>query len=80
LRRSRRINLIKIFSTLMADIDKILKSKIIINSREKLLIKYHDYLNIFNRTLIKRFPPLRFNINYKIILEKTSDEKDFKVP
>jgi hypothetical protein len=56
-----------------------LKSKIIIDSREKLLTKYYDYLNIFSRTLAEQLPPLRPNIDYKIVLEKTSDGKDSEV-
>jgi hypothetical protein len=79
LRKSRRNNLIKIFSALIADIDKILKSKILINSREKFPAEYYDYLDIFSRTLAERLSPLRPGIDYKIILEKTPDEKDLKV-
>jgi hypothetical protein len=56
-----------------------LKSKVLIDPREKLPAKYYDYLNIFSRTLAERLPPPRLNIDYKIILEKTLDEKDPKV-
>jgi hypothetical protein len=76
LRKSRRDSLIKIFSALIIDIDKILKSKVLIDPREKFPAKYYDYLDIFSRTLIERLPPSRLNIDYKIVLEKTPDGKD----
>jgi hypothetical protein len=79
LRKSRRNNLIKIFSALIADIDKILKSKVLIDSREKLPAKYYDYLDVFSRTLAERFFSFYFNINYKIVLEKTLNGKDPEV-
>jgi hypothetical protein len=79
LRKSRRNNLIKIFSALIADIDKILKSKVLIDSREKLSAKYYDYLDVFSRTLAERFFSFYFNINYKIVLEKTLNGKDPEV-
>ena len=47
-------NLIKIFSAFIIDINKILKLKILIDSYEKLLIKYYDYLDIFSRVLAER--------------------------
>jgi hypothetical protein len=56
-----------------------LKPKILINPREKLSAKYYDYLNIFSRTLAERLFSPRFNIDYKIVLEKTPDEKDSKI-
>jgi hypothetical protein len=56
-----------------------LKPKVLINPREKLPIKYYDYLNIFNRTLAERLPSSRFNIDYKIVLKKTPDGKNPKV-
>jgi hypothetical protein len=57
-----------------------LKFKILINSREKLPIKYYDYLDIFSRILAERLPSPRFNIDYKIVLEKTLDKKDPEIP
>jgi hypothetical protein len=56
-----------------------LKPKVLINFREKLPAKYYDYLNIFNYTLAERLSSPRFNIDYKIALEKILDEKDPKV-
>jgi hypothetical protein len=56
-----------------------LKPKVLINSREKLLAKYYNYLDIFNYTLAERLFSSRFNIDYKIALEKTFDEKNPKV-
>jgi hypothetical protein len=56
-----------------------LKSKILINSREKLPAEYYDYLDIFSRTLAERFLSPRPNIDYKIILEKTLDGKNLEV-
>jgi hypothetical protein len=79
LRKSRCDSLIKIFSALIADIDKILKPKVLIDPRKKLSAEYYNYLNIFNRTLAKRLSLSRFNVDYKIILKKTPDGKDLKV-
>jgi hypothetical protein len=56
-----------------------LKPKILIDFREKLSTKYYDYLNIFSRTLAERLLSSRFNIDYKIVLEKTLNEKDPEV-
>jgi len=39
-----------------------LKPKILVDSREKLPAKYYEYLDVFNRTLVKRFFLSRFNI------------------
>jgi hypothetical protein len=57
-----------------------LKPKILINPREKLSAKYYDYLNVFSRTLAERLSSPRFNIDYKIVLEKTLDGKNPKIP
>jgi hypothetical protein len=56
-----------------------LKPKVLIDPREKLSAKYYDYLDIFSRTLAERLFSPRFNIDYKIALEKTLDEKNPKV-
>jgi hypothetical protein len=80
LRKSRRDNLIKIFSASITDIDKILKSKVLLNPREKLPAEYYDYLNIFNRILAKLLPPPRPSIDHKIILKKIPDGKDPEIP
>jgi hypothetical protein len=56
-----------------------LKSKVLIDPREKLSAKYYDYLNIFSRILVERLPSPRFNVDYKIVLEKTLDGKDSEV-
>jgi hypothetical protein len=56
-----------------------LKPKVLIDPREKLSAKYYDYLNVFSRTLAERLFSFRFNIDYKIALEKTLDGKNSKV-
>jgi hypothetical protein len=56
-----------------------LKLKVLIDFREKLPAEYYDYLDIFSYTLAERLSSPRFNIDYKIVLEKTPDEKDPKV-
>ena len=80
LRKSRRDNSVKIFSASIADIDKMLKPKVLIDPREKLPAEYHDYLDVFSRTLAERLPPPRPGIDHKITLEKTPDGKDPEVP
>ena len=80
LRKSRRDNSVEIFSASIADIDKMLKPKVLIDPREKLPAEYHDYLDVFSRTLAERLPPPRPGIDYKIILEKTPNGKDPEVP
>ena len=57
-----------------------LKPKVLVDSREKLLTKYHEYLDVFSRTLIKRLFLFRLSIDHKITLKKISNEKDPKVP
>jgi hypothetical protein len=56
-----------------------LKSKILIDPREKLSAKYYDYLNIFSRTLAERLFSPRLNIDHKIALKKTLDGKNPEV-
>jgi hypothetical protein len=56
-----------------------LKFKVLIDSREKLSAKYYNYLDVFSRTLAERLLSPYFNIDYKIALKKTLDEKDPKV-
>jgi hypothetical protein len=56
-----------------------LKPKVLIDFREKLSAEYYDYLNIFSRTLAERLFSPRFNIDHKIVLEKTFNGKDPKV-
>jgi hypothetical protein len=80
LRKSRRDSSVKIFSASIADIDKMLKPKVLIDPREKLPAEYHDYLDVFSRTLAERLPPPRPGIDHKIVLEKTPDGKDPEVP
>ena len=76
MRKSRHKNLIIIFAILIININKIFKFKIIINFKKKLLKKYYYYLKLFNHIFIKRFLIYHFNINYKIILKKTSNKKN----
>jgi hypothetical protein len=79
MRKSRREGLIKIFAASIADIDKMLRPKIIIDSKEKLPKEHHRYLKLFCRTLAERLPPQCFNIDHKITLKKTPDEKESAV-
>jgi hypothetical protein len=79
MRQSCCNNPVKIFAASIADIDKMLKPKVSIDPREKLPAEYHEYLDVFSRTLAERLPPQRPGINHKIILEKTSDREDSEV-
>ena len=56
-----------------------LRSKVLIDPREKLLAEYYAFLDIFSCILAKRLSLSRPNIDYKIILEKTPDRKDPEV-
>src|SRR5271163_2167307 len=80
LRKSRRNSSIKVFSASIADIDKMLKPKAPVDPRENLPAEYHEYLDVFSRTLAERLPPSRPGIDHKITLEKTPDGKDPEVP
>jgi hypothetical protein len=51
MRKLYRSNFIRIFSALIADINKILKPKVLINPREKLPAEYYNYLDVFSRIL-----------------------------
>ena len=57
-----------------------LKPKVTVDPRKKLPVYYHAHLDIFSRILANRLPPYRPNIDHKIILEKTPDGKNPKVP
>jgi hypothetical protein len=57
-----------------------LKPKVLIDFRKKLPAEYYNYLNVFSRTLAKRLFPSRSDIDYKIILKKTPDGKNLKIP
>jgi len=80
LMRQSRDDSVEIFSASIADIDKMLRPKAPVDPREKLPTEYHEYLDVFSRTLAERLPPQRPGIDHKIVLEKTSDGKDPEVP
>ena len=80
LRKSHCDNSIEIFSASIADIDKMLKPKVLIDPHEKLPAEYHDYLDVFSRVLAERQPPFRPGIDHEIPLEKTPNGQDPKVP
>jgi hypothetical protein len=56
-----------------------LKPKILIDPREKLSAEYYNYLDVFSRTLAERLFSPYSDIDYKIALEKTLDEKNPEV-
>jgi hypothetical protein len=80
LRKSRRDNSVRIFSASIADIDKMLKPKILRDPREKLPAEYYECLDLFSRMLAERLPSHRPGIDHKIVLEKTPDGRDPEVP
>jgi hypothetical protein len=80
MRQSKRGKPVKVFAASLADIDKMLRPKVLVDPREKLPTEYHDYLDVFSRVLAERLPPHRPGIDHKITLEKTPDGKDPEVP
>jgi hypothetical protein len=79
-RQSRQGKPIEIFAASIADIDKMLQPKAVVNPREKLPAEYHEYLDAFSRVLAERLPPHRPGIDHKITLEKTPEGKEPEVP
>jgi len=71
---------IKIFAASIADIDKMLKPKVMIDPKEKLPKEHHCYLKLFCCTLADRLPPQCPGIDHRITLEKTPDGKEPPVP
>ncbi len=71
---------IEVFSVSMADIEKALTSQKKTDSRTILSGHYHEFLNVFNRTMTEKLPPLREeDTDHQIELEEVN-EKELKVP
>ncbi len=68
------------FSASMTDIEKALTSQKKTDSRTILSDHYHEFLDVFNRTMTEKLPPLREeDTDHQIKLEEVN-EKESKVP
>ena len=72
LRRAYRdpIKSYKVFSALLADIDKVLTRKKYTDLTSKLLKRLYKHLELFNELVTEKLPPYRKGVNYKINLFK----------
>jgi len=71
---------IEVFSVSMTDIEKALTSQKKTDLRTILSDHYHEFLDVFNRMMTEKLPPLRREgINHQIKLEEVN-EKEPKVP
>ena len=79
-RKARRDNSIEIFAASLADIDKMLRPKVLPDPREILPPEYYYRLDLFSRELANHLPQHRPGIDHKIALEKTPDGKEPQIP
>jgi len=71
---------IEVFLIIMTDIEKALTSQKKTDSRTILSDHYHEFLDVFNRTMTEKLPPLRReDTDHQIELEGVN-EKESKVP
>jgi len=71
---------IEVFSASMTNIEKALTSQKKTDLRTILSDHYHEFLNVFNRTMTEKLPPLREEgTDHQIELEEVN-EKESKVP
>ncbi len=71
---------IEVFLTSMANIEKALTSQKKTDLRTILSDHYHEFLDVFNRTMTEKLPPLRGEgTDHQIELEEVN-EKESKVP
>jgi len=69
-----------VFSASMTDIEKALTSQKKTDLRTILSDHYHEFLNVFNRTMTEKLSPLREeDTDHQIKLEEVN-EKESKVP
>ncbi len=65
-------------SITIIDIEKVLRLKVVVDSKDHLPLQYYKYLRIFNKQLSDQLSPYRQKVDYKIFLQK--DESGKKVP
>jgi hypothetical protein len=71
----------KVFSAIIADIDKALRTKVYTNPQLKLPRHFYKYLLTFDQEATNIFPPLRgTGIDHKIELERKEDGIEPEVP
>jgi len=71
---------IEVFSASMTNIEKALTSQKKTDSRTILFDHYHEFLDVFDRTMTEKLPPLRGEgTDHQIELEGVN-EKELKVP
>jgi len=71
---------IEVFLTSMINIEKALTSQKKTNLRTILSDHYHEFLNVFDRTMAEKLPPLREEGTDHQIELKEVNEKESKVP
>src|SRR5258707_12126396 len=59
LRTKSKKGSIEVFAASMADINKALRPKVRTDPRDKLPIKYHEFLDVFDYKEAEKLPPLR---------------------
>ena len=80
LRTKSKKGSVEIFAASMADINKALRPKVRTDPRNKLPIKYYEFLNIFDYKEAEKLPPLRGRgVDHAIELE-TQEGKEAEVP
>lgn len=72
---------VKVFAASMADIEKALRVKQYTDPKIKLPSCYHEFLDVFNRKIADKLPPLRgLDIDHKIELTKDDNGKVQEAP
>jgi len=79
-KKEKKQKKIEVFSASMTDIEKALTSQKKTDSRTILLDHYHKFLNVFDRTMTEKLPPLRREGTDHQIELKGVNEKESKVP
>ena len=80
LRTKSKKGSIEVFAASMADINKALRPKVRTDPRDKLPIKYHEFLDVFDYKEAEKLPPLRGRgVDHAIELE-TKEGKEAEVP
>ncbi len=67
-------------SATIADIEKILRSKIMVDPKNHLPLQYYKYLQIFNKQFSDQLFLYRQKIDYKISLQKDGSGKEVPLP
>ena len=80
LRRNEQANGSLIFVVLLADIEKVLKPKIVTDLKKILPKCYWKFLYVFDKKVSDMLPPFRLRIDYQILLDKNDEGREKIVP